>query len=266
MRLSAVARKLNVSVSHVRETLEEKGFSIDRNPNSKLGSEMLHILEKEFGSNALLGEESRIELNFESSEQLPQINESIDEILYFREEPIVEAAAKSEPRKNAVKEKIENSFNAKTLNLSGEYLFRIPKELSQLTKLKKLIISKNQIRKIENLPPNLLELDVSDNDLRSLEYLPEKVQHIDARDNKIVKLDNLPSSLLSLNISNNSLKSLSEIPEKLKSFKGSSNALSSFNFSKNLLEVELANNNLEELPNFNVAKRLLTLTLFNNPI
>ncbi len=82
MRLSLVARKLNVSLPHVVESLAEEGYKLDTNPNAKLSSELLEILQKKYKTTELLGDEapvSRVSDNRSSS--------GSDEILYFREEP-----------------------------------------------------------------------------------------------------------------------------------------------------------------------------------
>ncbi|MCU0415603.1 MAG: translation initiation factor IF-2 [Cytophagaceae bacterium] len=48
MRLSQVARKLNVGITSIVEHLSAKGFEVESNPNSKITDEMLTILSKEF--------------------------------------------------------------------------------------------------------------------------------------------------------------------------------------------------------------------------
>jgi translation initiation factor IF-2 len=50
MRLSQVARKLNVGITSIVDHLSAKGFEVDSNPNSKITPEMLTILSKEFES------------------------------------------------------------------------------------------------------------------------------------------------------------------------------------------------------------------------
>ena len=55
MRLSQVARVLNVGVPTVINHLSAKGFKIDNNPNTKINAEQLEFLSKDFKSDALLG-------------------------------------------------------------------------------------------------------------------------------------------------------------------------------------------------------------------
>lgn len=53
MRLSQVARKLNVGLSTITEHLAAKGFEIENNPNSKITLQQFNLLMKEFESSAL---------------------------------------------------------------------------------------------------------------------------------------------------------------------------------------------------------------------
>lgn len=58
MRLSQVARKLNVGLATIVDTLEGKGHAIDSKPNTKISSEQYNILLKEFHESALDKEEA----------------------------------------------------------------------------------------------------------------------------------------------------------------------------------------------------------------
>lgn len=92
MRLSQVARKLNVSLSHVVEALASEGHNVGTNPNAKLSSDILGILQEKYESTALIGDNKP-----KAEETKPENQES--EILYFREEP----KAKVEPEIEKVK-------------------------------------------------------------------------------------------------------------------------------------------------------------------
>lgn len=54
MRLSQVAKILNKGLSSVASTLSAKGFKVEVNPNTKINTEQLEVLAKEFKSNELL--------------------------------------------------------------------------------------------------------------------------------------------------------------------------------------------------------------------
>ncbi len=58
MRLSQVAKKLNVGLSTIAEHLASKGQEIDAKPNTKLSPEQIDILNKEFQSSAQVKEEA----------------------------------------------------------------------------------------------------------------------------------------------------------------------------------------------------------------
>ena len=58
MRLSQVARKLNVGRDTIVEFLSEKGMEVDRNPNAKITPEQYTILAKEYASSILEKEEA----------------------------------------------------------------------------------------------------------------------------------------------------------------------------------------------------------------
>lgn len=93
MRLNLVARKLNVSWTQVVETLVNKGHEVDRKPNAKIGSDLLEVLEKEFGTNVLLGAAPAA-----SPSEKPKVESSDGDILYFREEPEVKKEEKAPER------------------------------------------------------------------------------------------------------------------------------------------------------------------------
>ena len=58
MRLSQVARKLNVGRNTIVEFLGDKGFEVDRSPNAKISGEQFDMLAKEFAASASEKEEA----------------------------------------------------------------------------------------------------------------------------------------------------------------------------------------------------------------
>ena len=58
MRLSQVARKLNIGKNTIIEFLDSQGFKIEDNPNFKINGEQLDLLSKEFADSALDKEEA----------------------------------------------------------------------------------------------------------------------------------------------------------------------------------------------------------------
>src|SRR5690554_5237559 len=58
MRLGQVARKLNVGISTIVESMAKKGFEVEGNPNSKISMTHFNMLAKEFKSSAQEKEEA----------------------------------------------------------------------------------------------------------------------------------------------------------------------------------------------------------------
>lgn len=58
MRLGQVARKLNVGIATIVESMAKKGFEVENNPNSKISMDQFSVLAKEFKSSAQEKEEA----------------------------------------------------------------------------------------------------------------------------------------------------------------------------------------------------------------
>ncbi len=106
MRLSQVARKLNVGRSTIIEFLSDKGFEVDSSPNSKINGEQYALLAKEFASSASEKEEaSHLTIGTKHTDNLvidkgnetpPPKKEETDDVL-VRNLPKEEPVAKAEP-------------------------------------------------------------------------------------------------------------------------------------------------------------------------
>lgn len=102
MRLSQVARKLNIGKNTIVDFLTSKGFEIEDNPNFKITQDQLNLLSKEFADSALDKEEasglqigSKISGNVvidAEDEVKPQENDEEEEIL-IKNVPGAEAQA-----------------------------------------------------------------------------------------------------------------------------------------------------------------------------
>ena len=57
MRLSLVAKQINMGTSTILQFLSAKGHKVDNNPNAKLNYEQLSLLAAEYGANHLLATE-----------------------------------------------------------------------------------------------------------------------------------------------------------------------------------------------------------------
>lgn len=80
MRLSLVAKQINVGTSTILQFLSAKGHKVDNNPNAKLNFEQLTLLANEFGVKQLL----------ETQEVVKPLVEIVVEI--SAAEPIIEKA------------------------------------------------------------------------------------------------------------------------------------------------------------------------------
>jgi len=114
------------------------------------------------------------------------------------------------------------------------------------SRLKKLIIQGQLLKKIDNLPTSLTELNISFNYLSKFD---------------ISSLKNLEN----LNIANNKLTSLTEIPVSLKELNISENELTKIDFDKlyNLKKVNISNNKITTVEN--LSEGVTEFLMENNP-
>ena len=109
MRLSQVARKLNVGRDTIVEFLAEKGIEIDRNPNTKISGDQYALLAKEYASSIMdkeeadslhIGVQHREKLTLEpDAEPLPKPRSEDEEILITNlSADKIEAETEAEPK------------------------------------------------------------------------------------------------------------------------------------------------------------------------
>lgn len=97
MRLGQVARKLNVGISTIVDSLAKKGFDVENNPNSKINMEQFNMLAKEFKSSAMEKEEaSHLSIGKRHHETF-----TIEAESDAKEEKKSEPAAESKPKEEA---------------------------------------------------------------------------------------------------------------------------------------------------------------------
>ncbi len=68
MRLSKIARELNIGISTIIDFLEQEGHKIDKSPNTKISEDLHKLLLKEFQSDILVKEDSKL-LNLDQVEK-----------------------------------------------------------------------------------------------------------------------------------------------------------------------------------------------------
>ena len=101
MRLSLVAKQINVGTSTILQFLSAKGHKVDNNPNAKLNFEQLTLLANEFGANQLL-ETQEVVKPVEVVAEIPVAEPIIEKV----PEPIVEEK-KPEPAPVVVEAVVE---------------------------------------------------------------------------------------------------------------------------------------------------------------
>jgi translation initiation factor IF-2 len=104
MRLSQVARILNVGITTIVDHLSAKGYKVESNPNTKINADQIEFLAKDFKSDDLKSSLSYKPAQAEAPVEIKEekVKSDVDGILYFRntpkveEKPVVEEPAPSE--------------------------------------------------------------------------------------------------------------------------------------------------------------------------
>ncbi len=89
MRLSQVARILNVGLSTIIDHLSAKGYKVESNPNTKINSDQIEFLAKDFKSDDLkssLAPKPAAESKPAADKEV-KVKSDVDDILYFRNSP-----------------------------------------------------------------------------------------------------------------------------------------------------------------------------------
>lgn len=91
MRLSQVARILNVGIATIVDHLSAKGFEVKASPNTKIDSEQIEFLAKDFNAAELLEKpaptKATEQATAEPAKKEENVKSDFDEILYFRSTP-----------------------------------------------------------------------------------------------------------------------------------------------------------------------------------
>ncbi|TDE10487.1 translation initiation factor IF-2 [Dyadobacter psychrotolerans] len=116
MRLSQVARILNVGITTIVDHLSAKGYKVESNPNTKINSDQIEFLAKDFKSDdlrtSMVPRPAPVEAPVEIKEE--KVKSDVDGILYFRNN-----AAKPAEEKPQVEEKQETAAPAFENRLPG---------------------------------------------------------------------------------------------------------------------------------------------------
>jgi translation initiation factor IF-2 len=114
MRLSQVARILNVGITTIVDHLSAKGYKVESNPNTKINSDQIDFLAKDFKSDDLRSTLSFKPAPAEPSSEIREekVKSDVDDILYFRNSPAkpVEETPKPEEKTESNVPEFENKL------------------------------------------------------------------------------------------------------------------------------------------------------------
>jgi len=122
-----------------------------------------------------------------------------------------------------------------------KYIVAYPK-FWDYSKMTYLNISNNDVKNLDNLPPNLKSLICDWNyNLRSLDFLPKTLETLSCKNAAIKALDNLPKALITLDCTNNEISYLDHLPPLLEILHCSNNPIKSLNMLPTI-SILIANN------------------------
>lgn len=132
MRLSQVARKLNVGRDTIIDFLSENGFEVDRNPNSKISTDQVELLTREYASSLLdkeeadnltIGTKHTEDVIIKSRSDAPSRKDQPDDEIRIKnisiDTPEVQEETAPEPAKPAVAEKKDEPSESEKPKLQG---------------------------------------------------------------------------------------------------------------------------------------------------
>jgi len=149
-----------------------------------------------------------------------------------------------------------------SLSISGNKFITIPKLPDSI---KVLHISFNNIKMINKLNQNLLELEAHNCNLESIGVLPDSLMILRCDNNDIKRLPSLPQNMRLLSCSYNALQFLPPLPSQIQTLICIGNMIGILPALPDSMEVLCCDNNripyLPELP-----ERLTDITFTNNPV
>ena len=118
MRLSQVARKLNIGKDTIVDFLSNKGHEVENNPNAKINGDQYNMLAREFASSAMDKEEAssltigrksgqNVVIDVESDEEEPRRKGEEEEEIFIKSNAAKTAQAKPAPQAEPAKKEEE---------------------------------------------------------------------------------------------------------------------------------------------------------------
>ena len=117
------------------------------------------------------------------------------------------------------------------------------------TRCSSIVISRNELEYISEIPKECSYLDLSYNKLSNVPSLGDKLTYLDISNNNIQELPQLPNSILNLNVSDNKIDTLINLPDNMSSFNCNNNLLQTLpDLSQQLIDLKMNHNRFEMLP------------------
>jgi len=189
IRLSQLARKLNVATTTIATYLSEKGFKIENKPNTKITLEQ-HILLNEAFAGAAMDKEEAAEVTIGKSyeKELSKVA-SLPQQQKVVEQPVIKPSVTKQEKQKQEKEKITLVPPTEPLIISKETLQKSSKTIhppANAVKNQETPISERTIKKPKKSQP--IEIEVPKGEQHAVnESLEAKQQDITASEKKITK-------------------------------------------------------------------------------
>ena len=153
MRLSQVARVLNVGVPTVISHLSAQGFKVENNPNTKINAQQLEFLSKEFKSDSLLGGSKKEEV------VVAPVRNDVDDspIRYFRTANAPAPTAPTQPDVPPQKEEKMEQERFETSSIGLTIVGKIDLDAKSPTPVKPVEVPKAVVE-IPKLPQPAVEV------------------------------------------------------------------------------------------------------------
>ena len=160
MRLSQVARKLNVGISTVADYLATKGHKIEVNPNTKITMDQMNVVEKEFASSEQEKKEaSELKIGKKHHDIPPVITEATSKPAGVPKNPQIEDSVKEIPQE--VKEVEKEEYTTKVQLQGIKVLGKIdlnPKKGAPVGKVEaKAVVAETPKETVKETPAVLAE-------------------------------------------------------------------------------------------------------------
>ncbi|MCF0075159.1 translation initiation factor IF-2 [Dyadobacter sp. CY261] len=178
MRLSQVARILNVGITTIVDHLSAKGYKVESNPNTKINADQIEFLAKDFKSNELKTSltykptPAPVEAPIEPKED--KVKSDVEGILYFRntakaeEKPVVEEKPSASEPQPAFENKLPGIKVVGKIDLDAKRpvvqqpaeqpKVEAPKEIiTEAPKVEPAPVEKEEIKPVASLPEPVKE-------------------------------------------------------------------------------------------------------------